>query len=137
MRLFVAFVFGALAFGQQSGPHANEYRTWSTYGGDPGGTHYSSLKQINKKNVAQLKVAWTYESHDEFPGSEIECSPIVVDGVLYATTPKLRVVALDAATGVEKWSFDPNEGHKAFSKMRNRGLTYWDDGAGKSKRLFI
>ena len=133
MRLFAAFAFTALAFGQQ----ASEYRTWSSYGGDPGGTHYSALKQINKKNVAQLKVAWTYESHDEFPGSEIECSPIVVDGVLYATTPKLRVVALDAATGVEKWSFDPNEGHKAVSKMRNRGLTYWDDGAGGSKRIFI
>jgi quinoprotein glucose dehydrogenase len=137
MRLFAVSAFAALALSQQVGQHASEYRTWSTYGGDPGGTHYSSLKQINKKNVTQLKVAWTYESHDEFRGSEIECSPIMVDGVLYVTTPKLRVVALDAATGVEKWSFDPSEGHKPLSKMRNRGLTYWDDGAGGSKRIFV
>jgi quinoprotein glucose dehydrogenase len=84
-----------------------------------------------------LQVAWTYDSHDAFPGSEIECNPIVVDGVLYASTPKLRVVALDAATGAEKWSFDPNRGNKAVTKMRNRGLTYWDDGAGGSKRIFF
>jgi quinoprotein glucose dehydrogenase len=136
MRSFVALVcfsaFTALAVAQSP-----EYRTWSTYGGDPGGTHYSALKQIDKKNVAQLQMAWTYDSHDAFPGSEIECSPIVVNGVLYATTPKLRVVALDAATGAEKWSFDPNQGHKAVTKMRNRGLTYWDDGAGGSKRIFF
>src|ERR1700743_839368 len=106
MRSFVAFIclsaFTVLAVAQSPG-----YKTWSTYGGDPGGTHYSALKQIDKKNVGQLQVAWTYDSHDAFPGSEIECNPIVVNGMLYATTPKLRVVALDAATGAEEGSFDP------------------------------
>jgi len=99
-------------------------QTWSTYGGSPEHTHYSALKQINRDNVTQLKVAWTYDSHDEFPGSEIECNPIVVNGTLYATTPKLRVVALDAATGALKWSFDPNDGARVVTKMRNRGVTY-------------
>lgn len=127
------FTLAAFAVAQRPG----NYTTWSTYGGDPGGTHYSALKQINRKNVVRLQVAWTYDSHDAFPGSEIECNPIVVDGVLYASTPKLRVVALDAATGAEKWSFDPNRGNKAVTKMRNRGLTYWDDGAGGSKRIFF
>ena len=117
--------------------HSTDFRTWSTYGGDPGGTHYSTLKQVNKKNVTQLRSPGLTNLHDEFPGSEIECSPIVVDGVLYATTPKLRVVALDAATGAEKWSFDPSQGHKTVTKMRNRGLTYWDDGAGGQKRIFV
>jgi quinoprotein glucose dehydrogenase len=99
-------------------------QTWSTYGGSPDNTHYSALTQINRDNVTQLKVAWTYDSHDEFPGSEIECNPIVVNGILYATTPKLRVVALDAATGALKWSFDPNDGARVVTKMRNRGVTY-------------
>ena len=60
---------------------------------------YSPLTQINADNVAKLKVAWTYDSHDAFKGSEMQSNPIVVDGVLYATTPTLKVVALDAATG--------------------------------------
>ena len=58
-------------------------------------------------------MAWTYDSHDAFKGSEMQSNPIVVDGVLYATTPKLRVIALDAATGREIWSFDPKDKTKA------------------------
>jgi quinoprotein glucose dehydrogenase len=100
-------------------------QTWSTYGGSHDNTHYSALNQVNRENVTQLKVAWTYDSHDEFPGSEIECNPIIVNGILYATTPKLRVVALDAATGALKWSFDPNQGSRVVTKMRNRGVTYY------------
>ncbi|MBO0725408.1 MAG: PQQ-binding-like beta-propeller repeat protein, partial [Blastocatellia bacterium] len=61
--------------------------------------------------------------------------PIIVDGVMYATTPKLRVIALDAATGKLIWSFDPNEGRRPLGKMRNRGVTYWEDGA--EKRIFF
>ena len=131
------FFLASVCAAQQPAGKKAEYSTWSTYGGGPSGIHYSSLKQINRKNVAQLQVAWTYDSHDAFQGSEIECNPIVVDGILYASTPKLRVVALDAATGTEKWSFDPSQGRKAISKMRNRGMTYWDGGTGKSKRIFF
>ena len=67
-----------------------------------GGTNnirYSPLTQINKGNVAQLQPAWTYDAHDSFKDSEMPTDPIVVDGVLYATTPKLRVVAVNAVTG--------------------------------------
>ena len=77
---------------------------WPVYGGITDHTHYSTLDQITPANVARLQVAWTYETHDEFPGSEMQANPIVVDGVLYATTPKLRVFALDAATGREIWT---------------------------------
>jgi len=59
---------------------------------------YSPLTEINKSNVARLTVAWTYDSKDSFKGSEMQSNPIVVGGVLYATTPTLKVVALDAAT---------------------------------------
>jgi quinoprotein glucose dehydrogenase len=107
---------------------AEEYRGWSAFGGGPENIHYSTLKQINRKNVSRLQVAWTFDTGDAYPGSELECNPIVVDRVLYATTPKLRVIALDAATGKLKWSFDPNQGHRVLSKMRNRGVAYWDGG---------
>ena len=83
---------------------------WPVYGGGTDNTHYSKLDQITPANVSRLQVAWTYETHDEFAGSEMQANPIVVDGVLYATTPKLRVFALDAATGRELWSFDANNG---------------------------
>ena len=101
-------------------------RGWSTYGGGLDNTHYSALTQINRQNVANLKVAWTYDTGDAFKGSEMECNPIIVDGTLYATTPKLKVIALNAATGALKWTFDPNVGHAVTSKMRNRGVTFWN-----------
>ena len=70
--------------------------TWETYGGQPAGDHYSSLDQINKSNVSQLKVAWTYDTGE--PGG-LETNPIIVGKVLYATTPRHNVIALDAVTG--------------------------------------
>jgi glucose dehydrogenase len=105
------------------------YGDWSAYLGGPEALHYSTLRQIHPGNVHKLQVAWTYETGDASPGSEMQCNPIIVDGVLYATTPKLRVIALDAATGKLRWSFDPNEGRKVAGKIRNRGLNYWRDGS--------
>lgn len=99
---------------------------WPHYGGDTANTKYSSLTQITTANVAQLKQAWRFDSGDEFPGSEMQCNPLVIDGVLYGTTPKLRVVALNAATGKLRWAFDPNPASSGPPrKRRNRGLTHW------------
>src|ERR1700758_5669192 len=103
-------------------PLYGQYRDWKVYGGGPENIRYSKLDQINRGNVGRLQVAWTYDTGDAFPGSEMQCNPIVIDGVLYATTPRLRVIALDAATGKLLWSFDPNEGKKVVGKSRNRGL---------------
>ena len=100
---------------------------WPVYGGGTDNTHYSTLDQITPENVARLQVAWRYETHDEFKGSEMQANPIVVDGVLYATTPKLRVIALDAATGRELWSFDPNAGKPAAARFRHRGVVVTGD----------
>src|SRR5919199_540218 len=83
---------------------------WRYYGGGPDQARYSPLKQITPENVAKLRVAWTYDTHDAFDGSEMQCQPVVAHGVLYATSPKLRVFALNAATGAEMWSFDPYDG---------------------------
>lgn len=114
---------------------AGARKDWSTYGGGPESTRYSSLKQINRENVRNLKVAWTFDSGDAYLGSEMQCNPLVVNGVLYATTPKVSVVALNAATGKLLWRFDPHQGRKVLGKMRNRGVAYWSD--GRQGRIFV
>jgi len=114
---------------------AEPYREWTVYGGGGDSIRYSSLDQIDRTNVARLEVAWTYDTGDAFPDSEMESNPIVVNGLLYATTPKLRLIALDAATGRLHWSFDPRQSERPFGKARNRGVTYWADGA--DQRIFL
>ena len=100
---------------------------WPVYGGSDDHSHYTTLSQISPKNVAKLKVAWTYETKDEFAGSEMQANPVVIDGVLYATTPKLQVFALDAATGKQLWRFDPNNGAPPTSRIRHRGVVVTGD----------
>jgi quinoprotein glucose dehydrogenase len=125
---FLLLLLCLVAFAQK-----DPYRGWPAFGGGPGNIHYSSLKQITPQNVAKLKVAWTFESGDAFDGSEIQAGPIMVDGVVYVTTPKLRVAALDAATGKQRWSYDGLAGRRAGH--RNRGVTYWSD--GKAARILF
>jgi quinoprotein glucose dehydrogenase len=108
---------------------------WPHYAGGPTSTRYSPLTQITPANVATLKVAWTYDTRDAFEGSEMQCQPVVSDGVLYATSPKLRVFALDAATGRERWSFDPRADETTPSRTLIRGLMYWERGA--ERRLYF
>ncbi|HEY3135986.1 MAG TPA: PQQ-binding-like beta-propeller repeat protein [Blastocatellia bacterium] len=109
-------------------------KDWPIYLGGPENLHYSSLTQVNRKNVKDLKIAWTFETGDAFPRSEMQCNPLVVNGVLYATTPMVNVIALNAASGKLLWRFDPNQGRKVLGTMRNRGITYWSD--GKQERIF-
>jgi quinoprotein glucose dehydrogenase len=101
---------------------------WPVYGGTFGNTHYSKLKQISVANVAQLKVAWKYDTGE--PGG-LETSPIVVNGVLYAYTPSQKVIALNAATGDLIWKFSSPGG--AIPSRAERGLAYWTD--GKDERI--
>jgi quinoprotein glucose dehydrogenase len=108
---------------------------WRTTGGEPGNTRYSALDQINRGNVAQLKVAWTYHTGDQPPDhSEIQATPIVVNGVLYTTTPKLAVIALRADSGTPLWRFDPFPNRPTQPHV-NRGVVYWGD--GESQRIFF
>jgi quinoprotein glucose dehydrogenase len=97
------------------------------FGGNTDNTHHSTLSQITPANVSRLKVAWTYETRDQYQGSEMQANPIVVDGVLYATSPKMRVFALEAATGRELWSFDANEGRPPTGRFRHRGVVVTGD----------
>lgn len=107
---------------------------WPVAGGI-GGVRYSSLDQIKAANVHKLKRVWQFDSGDEYEGSEMQCNPLVIGGVLYATTPRLRVIALDAATGKLLWDFDAHKGEKITNKQRNRGLVYWAD--GEDRRIFV
>jgi quinoprotein glucose dehydrogenase len=133
--VLAALLFAALLPAQRKPVPNGNYTGWPAFHGGPDNIHYSTLPQITPANVARLQVAWTYDTRDAFEGSELQCNPIILDGVLYATSPKLRVFALHAATGKELWSFDPWEGKPARGKQRNRGLTHWSD--GKSSRLFF
>jgi quinoprotein glucose dehydrogenase len=123
-----ALIFCCMASAQTAERSVDTHREWSVYNGGPDSIHYSSLAQVNKDNVSKLTVAWTYDSGDAFSGSQIECNPIVVHGVLYATTPKLNVIALDAATGHLIWRFDPFRGGRTIGTLHNRAVTYWSDG---------
>jgi quinoprotein glucose dehydrogenase len=105
--------------------------------GAPYNIRYSTLTQVNRANVGRLSVAWTYDSHDAFKGSEMQSNPIVVEGMLYATTPTLHVVALDAATGREIWKFDPSGGSALQRRFRQRGVTIYEDRVFVTYRNFL
>ena len=115
--------------------HASTDQTeWRVYGGSKANTHYSSLHQIDTTNVSHLEVAWEYHTGDADTArhSQMQCNPIIVNGILYGTTPTLRLVALDAANGKQKWVFDPdaagkNQATHNFNLNNNRGVTYWED----------
>ncbi len=118
---------------------------WPTVGNDPGGSRYSRLTQINKSNVDRLELAWTYHTGDiakdqKQPQSSFECTPIMVDGTLYLSTPFSRVIALNPVTGAEKWAFDPHIPRKrplAAEPFVHRGVASWKDAATGKRRLFI
>jgi quinoprotein glucose dehydrogenase len=109
---------------------------WRVTGGAPTNDRYSTLDQINRANVSQLTVAWTYHTGDTPAGgrSEIQATPIVVDSVLYTTTPALAVIALRADSGTLRWRFDPFAG-RTRELHANRGVVYWAEG-GDRRILF-
>jgi quinoprotein glucose dehydrogenase len=116
-------------------PNKRQSHDWPVYGGTAENDHFSSLTQINRKNVKGLKVAWTFDT-DESGG--LQTSPIVVDGVLYGLTPSQKVFALNAATGTLLWKF--NSGIRGMQP--DRGLAYWSDGKSensenKDRRILV
>lgn len=108
---------------------------WSIYRGDKKATQYSELAQIHAANVHRLEPVWEYHTGD--PNSpSMYSNPIIIEGLMYFTTPKLNAVALNAATGEEVWVFESsayNEDSKVF-RGRSRGVTYWEGAEGK--RIF-
>lgn len=118
------------------------YNSWEVYGGSKEGIHYSSLTQIDSTNVARLQVAWEFHTGDadSVNHSQIQCNPIIVDGVVYATSPQLKLFALDAATGKQRWVFNPMDSLSGSKQLffvlnNSRGVTYWSDGK-TDKRIY-
>ena len=114
---------------------------WPVYGGNGFAQHYSPLDQINAENVSDLRVAWRWFAGNYGPRSEVrsETTPLMIDGVLYATAGITRnVVAIDAQTGETLWAWRPQEGERFEAsprKMSGRGVAWWSDGA--DARVFV
>src|SRR5215472_2115890 len=155
MRVVVSvaiFVFASAAATEVSvcQPAGGPIADWPYYGGDVGGSRYSRLTEINKSNVAKLKIAWEYHTGDVSDGSgnrrksAFEATPVVTSGVMYLSTPFNRVIALNPETGRERWSFDPKIDLQApYSEgLINRGVTPWTDsgravGDSCHQRIFL
>ena len=116
---------------------------WPHYGGDAAGRKYSPLEQIHRGNVADLELAWQYDTGDFSDGSPpypsrsaFEATPLVVDGVLYVVTPFHRLIALQSETGKELWTFDSEfDRRNRVNLYTSRGAAYWSD--GDRKRLLL
>ena len=124
--LLVGSAGAGLAFGGKHQEGAAE--DWPTAVGSLAGARYSVLSQINRKNVGGLEVAWAYHTGERLPGKPgMECTPVVIDGVMYVTSSASRVIALDAETGKPLWRFDPQEDRTPPKYLVNRGIAYWHD----------
>ncbi len=109
--------------------------SWRHYGGDAGGTRHSPHSRINPGNIHELRQAWIYRTGDisdgeRYPGkSTFKATPILHEDTLYLSTPFNRVIALDAATGAEVWTFDPgvNFSRRYAEMFTSRGVSLWTD----------
>ena len=103
---------------------ADKQTDWPVYGGQRAGDRYSTLHQINRGNVARLKVAWTFDTGEK---GELQTNPLIVGQTLYGYSPSQKVIALDAATGAQLWNF----AIEPLGRQPTRGLSYWSDGTAE------
>src|ERR1700730_18808367 len=122
LLLAVAFLAGA---------RGQDHTTWREYAGGADSAQYSALKQINRSNVSRLEIAWTYPTGD---GLKYSFNPIMVDGLLYVLAKKNSIVALDARTGKEIWTYTPDPPAKIIT---NRGINYWESQDRADRRLLF
>ena len=139
--LFLNSMMGVLKFllvllflscGSESG---KEFKSWSIYRGDPSGSKYSNLTQVNTTNIGQLKLLWELEIYDKKENHRdgIQCNPIIVGDQMFVIGPDMKVHAINAAQGNFNWSFYPFPGEKYSGN--SRCVTYFDD--GKNGRLYF
>ena len=128
---------GSVAATAQKGAQGGQ---WRHYGGDPGGTRYAALDQIDRNNVGELEIAWRWRSDNFGPVPEFNyrTTPLMVDGVLYATAGYRRaVVAIDAGTGETLWSYRLDEGDRSAPRRSSgRGVAWWEE-PGIAPRIFL
>jgi quinoprotein glucose dehydrogenase len=131
----VAGLLGSVWLGCSEEPTSTTGRIagWLRYGADDWGTRHSPLDQITPENVGRLKVAWKYHTGDLLDGSDslvpttFQATPILIDETLYFCTPFNRVIALDAETGQERWSYDPKANYEGAYNLNCRGVSAWTD----------
>lgn len=103
---------------------------WPVYGGQSAGDRYSALHQIDRKNVARLQVAWTFDTAEI---GELQTNPLIVGRTLFGYSPSQKVIALDATTGAKLWTFDLG----ISGRQPTRGLTYWSDGTADGRNALL
>jgi quinoprotein glucose dehydrogenase len=143
MRLLSSCLFGFIASVADGQTTEKANTDWISVGGDRGCQRYSPLKQIDQTNVQTLEVAWRFHTGEvkNGVGRTIECTPLIVNGVMYITTAERIVHALDAKSGITLWSFDPlsagpHAGPLASGGV-NRGLAYWSDNKPNGLRRIL
>jgi quinoprotein glucose dehydrogenase len=142
MALVLVYASPAVTLAQSS-----DSGTWVHYGGSERGLQYSSLSRINKENVQDLEVAWTYRTGElgegALSGYAFQTNPILVENKLYVSTGSAIVIALDPASGRELWRYDPKlDRSRGTSEVANRGVSSWIDpdrkpGDACRHRIFI
>jgi quinoprotein glucose dehydrogenase len=139
LRFFAPILF---LFACKSSPRT--YSSWESYGGGGESLHYSSLTEIDTANVSGLQVAWTFHTGDAdtAKSSQMQCNPIIIDSVMYVTSPTLKLMALHAGTGRKLWEFNPDSNYRnkagyQFNLNNSRGVTYWSDGKDDKRIFFV
>jgi quinoprotein glucose dehydrogenase len=143
MRFFASLLLVVVAASTASAQSADE---WTAYGRDALGSRFSPLVQITRENVKKLAIAWTYRTgdttHTRQP-TKFEATPLMVDGTLFLSTPFARVIALDPATGHQRWTFDPHTDRGMnWGDWANRGVSTWLDakapvGSACKRRIYV
>jgi quinoprotein glucose dehydrogenase len=128
MRIRMYSVLGLCSLAALFAADDRSYTTWSDYLGGPDSAQYSALKQIDKSNVHQLQVAWSYPTGDK---NSYDFNPVIVDGVIYVQAKSNSLVALDAATGREIWVHSNNT-----RAVTARGINYWESKDRSDRRIF-
>jgi quinoprotein glucose dehydrogenase len=140
LSLVIAFL--TLLFSCNNKPSI--YSGWEKAHGNSDGNKYSSLTDIDTNNVHELQIAWEFHTGDADTAahSQIQCNPIIVKGIMYCTSPQLKLFAIDAATGKQKWVFSPFDSipgttrRSHFILNNNRGVSYWTDGKNDQRIFF-
>jgi len=130
-------------------PRTQATAEWPAYGGDAGGTRYAPLDEITPENVMHLEQAWVYQTGEDYTGTNkaeqaaFEATPIVVDGMMYLSTPSSRVIALNPETGEEIWVYDPViDIPQGSSELTSRGVATWpqpghEPPGGWARRIYV
>ena len=124
LRIYFTLIAAGIGYSQS-------YSTWRDYGGSPAAAQYSSLRQINRSNVTNLKVAWVYPTGNT---NRYFFSPLAVDGVLYVLAKSNSIVALDASTDKEIWTHAPDPRPRIIT---SRGINYWESRDRTERRLLF